>query len=971
MRRPALLLALACLLLGALAAPAPASLGITEWNGVALDKPPGHAEPPYEGFIYKPPPAFSSLPGGSPSGVLANQAGTHPEVWALRFALTTTVTPANQEVPTEELRDATIEIPPGLIGNPQALPRCPVSDLRIGGGDFCVPNSQIGVVRLRNSKGDASDVEPFEEFFPLYNMEPPPGVAALVGFQTFGVQVFIAAKLRTGGDYGVTVASHDANQTVPYKGFTSEVWGTPGDASHDLFRDACLTPGGDPFEEMFNVTGKPCPSGEEDPRAFLTLPTSCLGPQQTNLAIRGWLGGEDEASFTSHDLGEPPAPNGIEGCDKVPFAPSVKARPSTDVADAPSGLDFDLHIPQGTLEDPDAEPVQSHLKDAVVKLPEGMTVNPSGANGLDACSPAQIDLHGEGPPQCPDASKVGRVEVSTPLIGHPLPGALYVAKPFDNPFGSLLALYLVVDDAQSGIVIKLAGKVEADLRTGQLTSSFKDNPQAPVEDVALHVKEGAHAPLRTPAVCGKYTTTSRLTPWTAANGGGGQLAFPSDTYTIARGPGGGCATSAPALPNSPELNAGTTSPIAGRYAPLVIELRRADGSQQFSKVSLTPPPGLVAKLAGTAYCPEAALAAAAARKGAAEKASPSCPADSRLGAVHAAAGAGPSPYWATGEAYLAGPYKGAPLSMAIVTPAVAGPFDLGTVVVRVALDIDPATAKITAVSDPLPELLQGIPLDVRVARVLIDRPDFTLNGTSCNPLAFSGELTSTLGQTAPLTERFQLAECSRLGFKPRISLALHGNVHRGDYQGLTAVVRPRAGDADIARSVVRMPRSVFVAQENFRTICTRVQFAADACPKGSIYGRAEARSPLVDYTLSGPVYLRSSDNELPDAVAALSGPESQPIHVELAFRNDSLRGGLRATVQAAPDVPASYFRLELFGKRKALLVNSRDICAEPYRATVTMRAHNGKSFKARPLLRNPKCKGGKGRGGGKGGHKGH
>ena len=963
MRRPILLCALACLALAALAAPAAASVGITEFDGAALDKPPGYSEPPSEGFIYKSPPAFAS-----PAGVLANQAGSHPDVAATGFSITTAVTPANQELPTEELRDATVEIPPGLVGNPQAVPRCPVADLRFEDVKLCPRESQIGVARLRNSKFDAGEAETDEEFFALYNMEPPPGVPGLLGFQTFGVQVFVAVKLRTGSDYGLTVSSHDANQTEPFKGFSFEVWGTPGDASHDLFRDACMGPGVK-YKEMWAVTGKSCPSSEADPRAFLTLPTSCLGPLQTNLAIRGWLGGEDTASFTSHDLGEPPVPVGNEGCDKVPFEPTLKARPTTDVADAPSGLDVDLHIPQEALGDPKAEAVQSDLKDAVVRLPEGMTVNPSGANGLDACSAAQIELHGEGPPHCPDASKIGTVEVKTPLLGHPLPGALYVAKPFENPFGTLLALYLVVDDPQSGIVIKLAGKAEADPHTGQLTSTFEDNPQAPVEDVTLHVKEGAHAPLRTPPTCGHYTTTSQLTPWTAADGGGGQTASPADTYTIARGPGGGCATSAGALPNSPTLEAGTTSAIAGSYAPLVIDLRRPDDSQQFSKVTLTPPPGLLAKLAGTAYCPESALAAAAARKGAAEKASPSCPADSRLGSVSAAAGAGPSPYWATGDAYLAGPYKGAPFSMAIITPAVAGPFDLGTVVVRVALHIDPSTAQVTAVSDPLPEILQGIPLDVRAARVVIDRPQFTLNGTGCDPFAFSGQLTSTLGQTVPLSERFQLAECARLGFKPHVSLGLTGGIHRGDYQALDAVVRPRAGDANIARSVVRMPRSVFVAQEHIRTVCTRVQFAANACPKGSVYGRAVARSPLVDYTLSGPVYLRSSDNELPDAVADLHGPDSQPVHIEVAIRNDSLRGGLRATVLAAPDAPVSYFRLELFGAQKALLVNSRSICARPYRATVSMLAHNGKSFESRPLLRNAKCKGAKGHRKGKGAHK--
>ena len=373
-------------------------------------------------------------------------------------------------------------------------------------------------------------------------------------------------------------------------------------------------------------------------------------------------------------------------------------------------------------------------------------------------------------------------------------------------------------------------------------------------------------------------------------------------------------------------------------------------------MTLTPPPGLVAKLAGVPYCPEAALAAAAGRGGRAEQESPSCPAASRLGSVWAAAGAGPAPYWAPGTAYLTGPYKGAPLSIAILTPAVAGPFDLGVVAIRTALHLDPHTARITAIADPIPAQLQGVPLDVRVASVRIDRPDFSLNPTSCEPLSFGGLLTSTRGAVAPLADRFQLGECARLGFKPRIALRLHGGVRRGAYQGLTAVVRPRAGDANIARTVVRFPRSAFVAQEHIRTVCTRVQFAADACPQGSIYGRATAYSPLLDYPLEGNVYLRSSDNALPDAVADLRGPAHQPLRFELAIRNDAVKGALRNTVQVVPDAPVSYFRLRLFGGDRGLIVNSRNVCLGRNRAAVGLAAHNGHRALLRPPVANRKCK---------------
>jgi hypothetical protein len=400
----------------------------------------------------------------------------------------------------------------------------------------------------------------------------------------------------------------------------------------------------------------------------------------------------------------------------------------------------------------------------------------------------------------------------------------------------------------------------------------------------------------------------------------------------------------------------------------VVELQRPDGSQRFSELSVSPPPGVLAKLAGTASCPDAALAAAPAKSGRAEQASPSCPPASELGNVVAAAGAGPAPFRAPGKAYLTGPYKGAPLSISIITPAVAGPFDLGTVVVRSAAHVDPATARVTVKSDPLPRILQGIPLDIRSATVSIDRPQFILNPTSCDPTAVAAQLFSTLGQGASLASRFQLAECGRLPFKPRLSLRLKGKTKRGGYQAVRAVLRPRPGDANISRTVVRFPKSAFVAQEHIRTICTRVQWAADACPPGSVYGKALAITPLLDYPLRGKVYLRSSDNELPDAIADLRGPAHQPIRVEVAIRNDSAKGALRNTVTAAPDAPVSYFRLELFGGKKGLIVNSRNLCkGKKQRAAVKLGAHNGRALSLRPVVRNS-CKGNKRKRVRRGGH---
>jgi hypothetical protein len=898
---------------------------------------------------------IESFDGGAflANGDPATQAGSHPHSASTDFVFTHSFDSAQgSQTSLEDLKDAFVELPPGLIGNPQAVDVCTATEFGgAGGAQFCPAESQVGVLTLTSSISPNLNIS----HWPLYNLEPPAGTTALLGFYVNTVPVTISAGVRSGGDYGITAVGANAQQSLNIIGVRGEVWGIPADPSHDTLRDDCLSAAnGQP-------TGKSCPSADAaDPKAFFTLPTSCTGPVKTELRAIGWEGGLDTASFLSHDNAEPPNPIGSDGCNNVPFEPTLTARPTTNVADSPSGLDVDLHIPQDKLDDP-GELAQAHLKDTTVTLPEGLVLNPASGNGLGACSPAQIGLtspigqakatYTSNPPSCPDSSKVARAVVETPLLDHPLPGVVYLAEPDQNPFGSLLALYLVVDDPDSGIVVKLAGKVNPDRSTGRISSTFSENPQLPFEDLMLDFFGGPSAPLRTPPVCGTYSTVSELTPWS-----GNPPVTSTDAYEIAQGPGGLCATSKGALPHNPGFDAGTLEPLAGRHSTFVVNLRREDGSQNFSSLTVTPPPGLTAKLAGTPPCPDAALTAAAAKSGREEQRSPSCPAASRVGTVYAAAGAGPAPYWAPGTAYLSGPYKGAPLSLAIVTPAVAGPFDLGNVVVRTALYIEPRTAQITAVADAIPEILQGIPLDVRQISVRLDKPDFTLNPTSCDPMAFSGQLISTLGALAPLNSRFQVAECGRLGFKPKLSLRLVGGTERGDNPKFVANLKTRSGDANIAATRVTLPRSAFLDQGHIRTICTRVQWAADACPPGSVYGRARATSPVLDYPISGDVYLRSSDNKLPDLVADLRGPAHQPIRIELVGRTDAVKGALRNTFDIVPDAPASTFRLELFGGKRGLIVNSRNICGRDYRAMVEMEAHNGKASQSQPAVKNGKCK---------------
>lgn len=847
---------------------------------------------------------------------------------------------------------AITRLPRGVVVNPQATPvRCTEAQLE---GNGCPDASAVGVAHtFVGILGFTAQMDSE----PVYNMVPQPGEAASLAFEPFELNIFIHLRggVDTAGDYSLTARSGEIPQYGLTTGAGFEFWGSPSDSSHNNRRGNC--------GYGFGASGS-CPvAANETP--FITMPSACSGPLTTTVSISSW---EEPDSFISTDIPSTDTggnPVGITGCNALEFEPTLTARPTTNVADSASGLEVDLHIPQdenvNTL-------AHANLKNTTVTLPEGVTVNPASANGLAACSAAQIGLTSApgvtpvrttaDPAACPVASKLGSVEVDTPLVDHPLLGSVYIAKPYENPFSSLLALYIAVHDQKTGVVLKLAGKVTADPQTGQLVATFEENPELPFEDFKLDFFGGAGGALRTPPTCGAYATTSSLEPWSAPDSG--PPAETEDGWAIEQAPGGGaCPASVSQQPYSPSLDAGSLSPVAGAATPTVVNLRRQDGTQEFSSVTLTLPPGLTGKLAGVGYCADSALAAAAAKSGREEEASPSCPSASRIGRVDVAVGAGPAPYNTQGTAYLTGPYKGGPLGMAIVTPATAGPFDLGTVVVRVALHVDPVTGQITAISDSLPRILQGIPLDIRSARVLLDRPDFTRNGTSCDPLQVTSSVLSVLGRASSLSQRFQLGECSSLGFKPKLSIRLKGGTKRGAHPALIGVAQMPAGGANIANVAVALPKSEFLDQGHIGTICTRVQFAADGCPSASIYGQATARSPLVDYPLEGPVYLRSSDHELPDLVAALHGPASQPVEVEVSARIDSptsgpLKGGIRSTFEAVPDLPVSSFTLRMQGGKKGLLQNSTNICKAPYRATAEFEGQNGKVADLKPMLK-AKC----------------
>jgi len=871
------------------------------------------------------------------------QAGDHPDLQTFIEVKTDPATPADGDgdhEPYAATKDVVVEMPQGLTGNPNAVATCTMLDfataLEEGGG--CPGDAQVGIVVLHLYGLNL----PIHE--PIYNLEAPGGDnVARLGFYGYNVPVVIDVKLRSESDYGLTTFGQNLSSSFPFVSAEVDIWGVPAASSHDTEKQT-------PKEVLDNpetTESPPRPSGLK-PQAFLTNPTSCGGPLSVGFAVDSYA---RPGQFETASAQLPP----ITGCQDLDFPTGSSFRLTTTEADSPSGLEALLAIDQSSLKLP-GHLAPAELRSVVVTLPEGVALNPSSADGLAGCSQEEIGLTSSNPihfqatpPGCPESSKVGAVEIETPVLDGPLKGSLYVAAPFANPFGSFLAGYLYAQG--QGATIKLAGKFDLDPLTGRITATFAENPQQPFSAIRLRFKEGDQGVLVTPPQCGTYGVDSAFAPWSAAdpaNPTPAETKFETSTFDITSGPEGQACPNPPAF--TPGFEAGTVTPLAGAYSPLVVKASRPDGSQSLRAIDVQLPPGLTGKLAGIPYCPESAIVAAGQNPGAAEAASPSCPSASSVGSVTVGAGAGNHPIDVSGTAYLAGPYKGAPLSLVVITPALTGPFDLGTVVVRTALEVNPVTAQIHAVSDQLPTILRGVPLHLRSVVVNASRQKFSRNPTSCEPMSVEGLLTGS-PDLKMASERFQVGGCGDLGFKPKLTMRLKGGTKRAAYPALRATLVARKGDADIKRISVSLPHSEFLAQEHIDTVCTRVQFAADECPAGAVYGRARAFSPLLAQPLEGPVYLRSSSHKLPDLVIALRGQ----VDIDLAGRIDSARGGIRTTFAKVPDVPVSKFVLRMRGGRKSLLVNSVDTCNSDHRATAKMGAHNGRTLVARPLLRVSGC----------------
>jgi len=872
------------------------------------------------------------------------EAGAHPDLFPVPFDLNTIVPdPAFPELPraTENVHDLHVDLPPGFVGNPNAVGECTQAQFTAG---VCPRSSQVGREDLILFPTAGGEEEFFTVSSPVFNLSHPRGTVADLAFVVAANPVHIKASLDAANRYAITTETPQINESLPPYNQKITLWGVPADLSHDS--EGCRV--------IFDTTEE-CGT-DMTPKPFISLPSQCETDNTFRLhhydswEHKGVFG--PEINYT--------LPGKMTDCDKPRFEPEVEVEPTGRQANTPTGLD--VHIKVAQNENPNGLAVPP-VKRTTVTLPQGMSFSPSFADGLQSCSLAQIKLGTNEPISCPDASRIGEVSLHTPLLPKSAEGSMYLAKQGDNPFGSLFALYLVLEDTEErGALIKIPGRIDVDPTTGQITTVFPDTPQFPFDDLTLKFRSGPRAPLVNPPTCGTQAIGVEVASYA-------QPSNPidvSNTYQVSEGPNGTpCPPDSARRPFHPRMDAGTLNPSAGAYSPFVFRLSRGDDEQELSQVTTVLPEGLVAKIAGIPACSDAAIASISTAEGAGagEAANSACPAASQIGSISAGLGAGPGPNYFPGKVFLAGPYKGAPLSLAIVAPGLAGPFDLGNVVVRAAIQVDHSTAQVTAVSDPFPTILHGVILRVRDVRLRVDRPNTTLNPTSCAPMAVNAKVSGVggdLGSTADdslfaASSPFQVGNCASLSFKPDLRLQLFGGTKRGAHPKFRATLRMPQGGANIGGASVALPHSEFLDQAHIKTVCTRVQFAANQCPAGSVYGTAVAKTPLFSEPLSGPVYLRSSSNPLPDMVAVLKGPAAQPIEVELAGRIDSVNGGIRNTFDVVPDAPVETFTLELQGGKKGLLVNSRNLCRSVNRATAKFTGQNGAVFNSRPVLQNS-CK---------------
>ena len=933
----------------------------------------------------------------------STQAGGHPYDFATGFVTSKKFNdPAipgntwNELVePVSANKDVIVDLPPGLVGNPEAVPACTVTLVM---AKNCPAPSQVGVAEINNI------ALPAKQMFAVYNVVPPKSAPAQFAFYTDGGPVVLTPVVRSDGDWGLSVGGKDLTEANPLFATKVVIWGDPADPSHDSLRcfhpshvgDACSghpSDGGPPhdFRPELHTPG-PSIAGQT---AFLSNPTRCNGaPEITTIHLSPWA---DPAAFQPDgdpDLSDPAwetetaSSEALEGCEALSFMPEIDFSPSASEPGAPAGLKFTLTIPQN--DDPEGL-ATAHLRNTTVTLPAGTIVNAGMAKGLASCSSSQIGLVSKSPvrftklkPSCPLASKIGTVQIDTPLLDEPLDGDVFIAGQGDHPFDSLAAAYIVVRGP--GILGKLAAKVRMEQDTGRITTTVIDNPQVPFETLTLDLKGGDSAPLTLPQTCGDHRVSADFTSWA------GHEVRVDDVFTVA----------CPGTANQfdPTFVAGTSDPVAGADSPMRMRVTR-DTGKELGRINMDLPRGLLAAPRHVAVCSDAQLATGAAKTGRQLQVVPSCPPASQVGTTTVGVGAGTSPFFplipgtaATGRVFLTGTHHASdapvPAGMrkiaygaAIEVPAVAGPFDLGRVVVRAAIYANPATADLKVVSDKLPRILtvqsgptpdavDGVVLNARDVRVDVDRANFVRNPTSCREQQFGAQIEAQDGTTVSRSSRFQVGDCAALPFRPRLGLRLTGRrqVSTGGHPGVRAVVR-QAGlsEAGIAKAIVRLPKSLALDPDNAQSLCefeagTRSDLESH-CPKGSIVGRARASSPLLKRPLAGNVYFvknvrrGASGNlirTLPMIVVALRGE----IAVNLRGESSTTRDGkLVNTFAGVPDAPISRFNLNIKGGRNGILTVTRtaraniNLCASRQIAEADMNGHNGRRLATNVRVKTP------------------
>jgi len=880
--------------------------------------------------------------------IFFKQAGGHTPIGFTQYIVKHEEILENLLEETESVpKTIRVDLPVGLTVNPQATPQCPLADFK---ADACDPETIVGREEITVSLKEPFGPNPVNAVIPplegpplntkvsLYNIVPEFGEAARFGFKAGAAlsEVYLEGDVDWSGDY--------------HQGFTIKL-PPPSPLAHTL------------RSRLVNF-------GKSGDGSYITNPTTCFDPDTGVYAT--FLRAEATAEFEpepnpNFPEGQTPLEAGLppgveqEGCDLVPFTPTLDVKAGTDQVDSPAAPEVKVELPFNP--DPDGIE-QSHVRNANVVLPPGMGLNPSAAPGLQACTNDQFGKGTRNAVACPEGSIIGTAEVETqPLEPGSLKGNVYLGQQLgSNPeSGEMYRIFINPVSPRYDIDVRLIGSIKANKETGQLTTTLAETPQVPFESVTLKL-DPAKGLLTSPPTCGPNTTNSAMEPWARP----GTTANPSSSFELTKAPGGGdCPKTLADRPFDPSYRAAPLGNQAGAFSPFALRIERGDGQQEIKRVDVSLPPGMVARLRGLEYCPEASIDDAGAQTGLEVIGKPACPDSSWLGSSDTSAGSGDNPLTVKGNVYLAGPYKGAPVSMVFITSAVAGPFDLGNVVVRVALNVDPETAEVTAVSDTIPDVFGGAKLDIRVIDVLISRKNFTLNPTTCReafPISsqiFGGGANPAEPAAWAAAKRdnsFRASQCRKLRFVPQFFARIFGGenqTRRAANPKFRAVLDARRGDANLRRAAFILPPATILDQSHIRTICTRVQLAADQCPREAIYGNARATSPLLKGRLQGPVYLTSSDNPLPDLLVDLKGQ----VDIQLRGVISSKNARLKTVFRRLPDVAVNKFVLTMKGGNRGLLINSQDLCDRRRTGFLNLLAQNSRRQKTNNLRLNiPACR---------------